>query len=71
MAVPISVDEIMKYVQNCQYPTNNAGVMKCAEQNQAPHEVLQALKEMPEEAILQNVADVREGIRRHREHIDH
>ena len=71
MAVNVSIDEVMKFVQGCKFPSNKQDVVNCARQNGASGDVVQALQEMPDEAIYNNPADVREGIRRHREHIQH
>lgn len=72
MAVPVSVDAIMRYVQNCQYPTNYDGVRECAAKNNAPSDVLQALKEMKDASSrvhYNSPSDVRDEVERHRRNV--
>lgn len=72
MAVPVSIDEILRYVQNCNYPTSYDGVRQCARQNNAPGDVLKALEEMKDATSRVNYSgpgDVRDEVERHRRHV--
>lgn len=74
MAVSVSMDDILKYVRSCHFPTDYQGVLKCAESNHAPQDVMQALKEMQDASsnhIYSNIDQVKGEITRHREHISH
>lgn len=74
MAVSVSMDEILKYVRNCNFPTNYEGVLQCAQSNHAPHEVMQALTEMQDATSrvnYNNVGDIKDEVNRHREHVSH
>lgn len=74
MAVSVSVDDMLKYVQNCTYPTDYQGVLQCARGNNAPKEVMQGLEEMQDATSRVNYnspSDVRDEIDRHRRNIQH
>ncbi|MGH2447885.1 MAG: DUF2795 domain-containing protein [Chloroflexota bacterium] len=74
MAVAVSVDDMLKYVQNCNFPTNYQGIMQCARGNNAPAEVMQGLEEMKDATSRVNYnspGDVKDEIERHRRHISH
>lgn len=74
MAVKVSVDDMLGYVQNCNYPLHHDGVVECAKKNNAPPEVIQGLIEMKDDTSrvnYNNVGDVRDEIERHRRHVDH
>lgn len=74
MATKTSMQEILGYVQNCNYPTDLSGVVQCARQNHAPDDVVKALEEMKDASSRVNYnspADVQDEVERHRRHVSH
>lgn len=74
MATSLSMDDIIKYVQNCHFPVDYQGLLQCARSNNAPDEVMLSLKETRDASsnhIFSSIDQVRGEIERHREHISH
>jgi Protein of unknown function (DUF2795) len=57
----VSSAQVEKYLQGVDYPTKKADLIKQAQQNGAPPEVMNLLRQLPEETY-QRPADVTQAI---------
>lgn len=59
--MPTNPVEVEKYLKGVDYPAKKQDLMKRAEENRAPREIVEALKRMPEE-MFQKPTDVTRAI---------
>lgn len=56
--------QVLEYVKDMRYPTHRRDLAEHARQKHAPAEVIAVLERRIPEEIYDNLADVREGLRR-------